>query len=118
MTRPAANMMAHAGEIEARYTPTGEARAPAMPAPTPTGMMQVLLRMWVMHPEIEMNTIENSEVAVAPIAGKPKPKRKAGTMMVPPPTPSMPESTPIPTPTIAATIRPTMTDPVMNSMKD
>ena len=45
-----------------------------------------------------------SDVAVAQMAGRPTPKRKSGTINVPPPIPSSPEKIPTITPHKAATI--------------
>ena len=102
MMHAAANMMAHDGEMLARYTPTGDVHAPAKPAARPNLGMHVLFLMCVMNPPIEVGIMVNIDVAVDAIASIPKPRRKIGIIMVPPPMPNRPEKIPIKNPTIAA----------------
>ena len=71
MMSAAANMMVQAGEMLARYTPSGEVHAPARPVTTPKRGMQVLFLMCVMHPARDVGMMVKSDVAVAPMAGNP-----------------------------------------------
>ena len=57
------------------------------------------MRRWVADPARDVGTMANSEVAVACSAAMPNPRRNTGSITMPPPIPSMPESTPTPKPT-------------------
>ncbi len=78
----------------ASHTPTGDMIAPPIPRATPNLGMHVLPRTWVATPEMDVGMMANRLVAVLAMGLIPKARRKMGTMMVPPPTPSKPDMTP------------------------
>ncbi len=55
-----------------------------------------------MLPEMAVKMMANSDVAVHTTGVMPKPSLNTGIMMVPPPMPSMPDNTPMPSPTASA----------------
>ena len=109
MTSEAAVMMAQSGDSDASHTPTGDMHAPPMPAASPTFSRHVRFFTWATAPVTDDSTTTNSDVPVHTMGGSMKPSLKMGTSTVPPPMPSMPESTP--------TTRPTTTD-AMTTMTD
>lgn len=104
MTTAQATMVAHSGDWKDSHTPSGDVNAPPKPAATPSRTTQEPLRIWLMTPDMDVGMMVKREVAVAPKAGSPKPSLNTGTRIVPPPMPSIPESTPTPKPTKRKTI--------------
>ena len=95
ITRAAAMMTAQLGDICANCTPAGDRQAPPKPRAAPSFGKHVFARMCVTAPDKDVGIMVNSDVAVAERALMPNASRKSGSMIIPPPTPSRPESIPM-----------------------
>ena len=110
----ATTMISHAGEMFAKRTPSVEVQAPAIPMARPSLGIHVFSRRCVMRPDTDVGMMANSDVAVETTAERPNTKRNSGIITVPPPTPSIPESTPTPTPAMAISAN----APIENMLKN
>ena len=102
MMRAAASMTIQLGLMVLSSAPRELVTAPPRPRQRLSWGMVVLLRRWVMVPPTLVKMMVNRLVAVAHTASKAKPKRRTGTITVPPPTPSRPLSIPITKPASAS----------------
>lgn len=113
MTHVAATMMAQSGDMFANQTPNGDVMAPPSPTTSPNFGTHVFPRICPMLPEMAVKMMANSDVAVHTMGAIPNPNLNTGIMIVPPPMPSMPDSTPMTRPMVSALTRGTTPTPNM-----